>query len=183
MSNMNGRTTKKLYDLLMERDGGYCNFCKTPATEKQLVIDHIDNNNVNNDLYNLQLLCRRCSYIRNHRVSGDTCERYVTETEIQINRKKEPQFRKYVYGIISKDGCGKPKSLINSGAELCGISTTTAKRYLDKICSKNGLCKIFGGFVRINEEHPLFKGEIETYDGQHLVKKPTDDNSDYSQKS
>ncbi len=42
--------------------------------------------------------------------------------------------------MINKKIYVKPKELINFGAELCEISTTTAKRYLDKMCSKEGLC-------------------------------------------
>ena len=127
---------------------------------------------------NLQLLCRRCNYVKNSRGSEDTCERHIKETEIQINREKEPQFRKYVYDEIGKERYIKPKNLINSGAELCGISTTTAKRYLDKLCSKKGLCKMLGGRISFNEEHPLFKGEIKTYDGMYIHKKSGDGNSE-----
>lgn len=177
MSNMNGRERKKFYQLLTNRDGEYCNFCRTPATEKQLVIDHIDNNTTNNEMNNLKLLCRRCNYIKNSRESGDICERHVEETEIQINRKKEPQFRKYVYEEINKEGSIKPKILIHSGAELCGISTTTAKRYLDKLCSKNGLCKMLGGLISFDKDHPLFKGEIKTYDEMFVNQKSIGDNS------
>ncbi len=162
--------------MLSDRDGDHCAFCQTPATKKQLVIDHIDYNNSNNDMVNLQLLCRRCNYIRNSGKSGDTCER-PKETEIEINRKKEPQFRKFVYDTLNKRGHVKPKDLINSGAELCEISTTTVKRYLDKMCSKEGLCKRMYGVISIDEEHPLFKGEIESYDGMCRNTKPVSDNS------
>ena len=55
-----------------------------------------------------------------------------------------------------------------------GISTTTAKRYLDKMCSKEGLCTRLGGRIRFNAEHPLFKGEIERYDGMYTNIKTSD---------
>ena len=174
---MNGITRKKFYELLIERDGEHCNFCRTPVIEKQLVVDHRDNNNTNNEMNNLQLLCRRCNYIKNSRGSRDTCERHIKETEIQINRKKEPQFRKYVYEEIGKRGSIKPKDLINSGAEICEISTITAKRYLDKLCSKKGLCIILSGFVVLDENHPLFKGEIKVYDGMVVNSKIKNNNS------
>jgi hypothetical protein len=174
VSNMNGRTRKKFYELLIQRDGNQCNFCKIPATEKQLVVDHIDNNNSNNELDNLQLLCRRCNYIKDSRGPVDTCER-PRETEIQINRTKEPKFRKYVYDELGKKNGIKPKILLNSGAELCEISPTTAKRYLDKLCSKEGLCKRMYGVISFDEEHPLFKGEIPSYDGMCTNTKTGDD--------
>jgi hypothetical protein len=174
VSNMNGRDRKKFYELLIVRDDEKCNFCRILATEKQLVVDHRDNNNSNNKLDNLQLLCRRCNYIKNSRGPVDTCER-PKKTELQINRTKEPQFRKYVYGELVKKNGVKPKILINSGAELCGISPTTAKRYLDKLCSKEGLCKRMYGVISFDEEHPLVKGEISSYDGMYIAPKTGDD--------
>lgn len=165
VSNMNGRTRKKFYDLLSDRDGDHCAFCQILATKKQLVINHIDYNNSNNNMINLQLLCRRCNHIRNSGMSGDICESYRKESEIEINRKKEPKFRKYVYKTILTKGRKKPRDLINSGAEHCQISTTTAKRYLEKLCSEEGICIQLGGFVGFDENHPLMKKEIKEYDG------------------
>ena len=85
MSNMNGRTRTKFYGLLSDRDGDHCAFCRISATKKQLVIDHIDYDNSNNDMVNLQLLCRRCNHIRNSGKSGDTCESYKKESEIDVS--------------------------------------------------------------------------------------------------
>lgn len=175
MSNMNGRTRKKFYELLIDRDGNHCNFCSVSEIERQLVIDHRDNDNSNNDMTNLQLLCRRCNYVKNSRGPVDTCER-PKETEIQINRRQEPKFRKYVYGVLNERGNVKPKELIDSGAELCEISTTTVKRYLDKMCSKEGLCKNKYGRVYFDTDHPVFKGEMKSYDGMCVTPKSADEN-------
>ena len=161
---MNGRTRQKLYCILVSRSGDQCGFCKIPGSEKQLVIDHIDNDNSHNNLDNLQLLCRRCNYIKNSRRPVDSC---VSDTDdaIQINKTKEQRFRNYVYDTLNKLQQINPKKLIDSGAEYCGISPVTAKRYLDKMCSKEGLCSCKYGLIFYDQEHPLFKGEIDSYDG------------------
>jgi len=65
MSNMNGVTRKKLFPLIATRDGEYCRCCGALPDERQLVIDHKDNDNSNNNLTNLQLLCRTCNYLKN----------------------------------------------------------------------------------------------------------------------
>ena len=67
MSNMNGRTRKKLYMIIVKRDGEFCKFCGRSPPEVNLVIDHKDNDNSNNFLGNLQLTCRSCNYKKNPR--------------------------------------------------------------------------------------------------------------------
>ena len=163
MSRMNSRTSKKVHKKLAEQFGDVCNFCGRSSTEYQIIVDHRDNDNSNNDMNNLQLLCRRCNNIKNPKGTVDKC---VSEpkTELQINRSKEPQFRRHVYEEINKHQSVDPEVLINSGAELLGLSPVTTKRYLDKLCSKSGLCKKIGGKIRWDTEHPLLKGEVKQYD-------------------
>ncbi len=62
-------------------------------------------------------------------------------TELEINRTKEPQFKKYVAHRINENDSVQEKDLIYSGAEHVGISPVTAKRYLDKMCSSTGILK------------------------------------------
>jgi len=139
---MNGPTRKKLFQILVKRDGQYCKCCGGLATENTLVIDHKDNISANNDLSNLQILCRRCNYLKNPRRPVDMCvseEESPDQSELTVNRTKEPIFRKFVYHQINE---GKPipeQELINSGSEYSGISPVTAKRYLDKMCSSIGI--------------------------------------------
>ena len=66
-------------------------------------------------------------------------ESYVTE--LQVNRRKEIPFRLYVFDRLqeSKEKRLPERDLINSGAEAIRISTTTARRYLDKLCSSAGI--------------------------------------------
>ena len=172
MSNMSGQMRTKLYGIISERDSKFCNFCGTTSDKKQLVIDHRDNDNSNNDLENLQLLCRRCNYIKSSREPFDKCVKTPRKetTSLIVNRNKEPRFRRYVYGILQKKSMIKTEKLVYEGAESIELSPVTTKRYLDKMCSKEGLCKMNLGCVTWDYEHPLFKKEILEYDGMSLKK-------------
>lgn len=48
---------------LIAIDGRYCNGCNTPfeELEHKVEIDHIDDDSMNDDLSNLQLLCKKCN--------------------------------------------------------------------------------------------------------------------------
>ena len=141
---MNSRTRKKNYEFLVERDGECCKCCGMLPHEGQLIVDHRDNNSLNDDPSNLQLLCRKCNYLKNpRRESVDLC---VSEsvidgriTEIDINRRKESLFRKEVFHMINEFTVVPQNDIINSISEAIGISSVTAKRYLDKMCSGRGL--------------------------------------------
>jgi len=113
-------------------------------TERPLVIDHRDNNNRNNDLSNLQILCRSCNYLKNPRRPVDLCvseEETHDQTELEVNRQREPLFRRYVLHLINEQISIPQKDLIDSGSEHVSISPVTAKRYLDKMCSSTGICQ------------------------------------------
>ena len=142
MSKMNGPTRKKFYDFLSNHNGEYCRCCGNLPTEGQLVIDHRDNNNENNSQDNLQLLCRRCNYLKNPRRPVDMCvseEESPDQSEMEVSRTKEPSFRKFVCHQISEEKSIPEQELINSGSEYSGISPVTAQRYLNKMCSKVGI--------------------------------------------
>ncbi len=163
MSNMNGLTRKKLYHLITSRDGEYCRSCGALPKERQLVIDHRDNYNSNNDPYNLQLLCRKCNYLKNPRRPLDSVSECVNEdeTEFQKGRRTEPLFIKFVMHELNELKEEFESELINSGAEEIGISPVTAKRYLNKLCSSRGILqripRVKGNVIR-------YKDEIETQD-------------------
>ena len=120
MSNMNSRDRKAVYNYLARTHGEMCNLCKIDGNSKTLVVDHIDNNNSNNHPENVQLLCRRCNYKKNPRISEreplDNCEsvcppiHYISfihhENEIERSKKKEPLFRKYVIEKIESNRVG-----------------------------------------------------------------------------
>jgi len=66
-------------------------------------------------------------------------ESQYSMTELEINKTKEPQFKKYVAQCINENGSVQEKDLINSSAEVLSLSSMTTKRYLDKICSSEGI--------------------------------------------
>ena len=142
MSKMNGPTRKKKYSFVSARDGEYCKSCEALSSERELVLDHKDNNNSNNALENLQLLCRKCNYLKNPRGPVDMC---VSESasqipsELEVNRTKEPQFKSNIARYINEKEFWEEKDLINSCAEKLGLSPVTIKRYLDKVCSSEGI--------------------------------------------
>ena len=145
MSNMNSRQRHKAYSYLKKRFGAYCRGCQALESERELVIDHRDNNNFNNHSNNWQLLCRSCNYIKNPRlverpldVCGGGCDSLDRETEITINREKEPKFREYVELRVGEEKQVPQQDLINGGAEYCGCSIKTTARWLAKMTSSQG---------------------------------------------
>lgn len=139
MSNMNKRTRDKLYPIIVTRDGEYCRCCGKLPHEGQLVLDHRDNNNTNNTHTNLQILCKSCNYLKNSRKEPlDLCVKEDNNSCISINRKKEPQFKEFLFGEIERKDAVKLKNIINLGAAAVDISPVTAKRYLDKLTVEGG---------------------------------------------
>lgn len=148
MSNMNKKTHDKLYPIIAKRDGECCHFCGKKPPECELVIDHKDNDNPNNELWNLQLLCRACNYKKNPRrpfVQSVSVVKKTSEDSISINSQKEPQFRNFVYAEIRERGQVLWETLVASGAEIVGISVETARKYLVKMTSEYGALQIVDG--------------------------------------
>ena len=71
-------------------------------------------------------------------VCGGVCDSLDRETEITINREKEPKFREYVEFRVREEKEVTQQDLINGGAELLGCSQKTTRRYLDKLTSSEG---------------------------------------------
>jgi len=141
---MNGITRKKLYRFISQRDGEFCRGCGALSFERQLVVDHRDNDNRNNEPTNHQLLCRKCNYLKNPRRPVDLCvsvDESPDQSELEVNRTREPIFRKFVCHEINERTSIQELELINSGSEISGISPVTAKRYLNKMCSPLGICQ------------------------------------------
>ena len=140
---MNGRTRRKLYKLIADRDGEYCKCCQALKWEKLLVLDHRDNNSFNNNPENLQILCKRCNYLKNPREPPDECvsecESSDQTSELAVNRLKEPMFKQYVATRINESGQVPEEDLVNAGAERLDLSPVTTKRYLNKLCSSDGI--------------------------------------------
>ena len=146
MSNMNSRMRKTAYPYLKNTFGPYCRGCQALESERELVIDHIDNNNKNNNPNNWQFLCRSCNYIKNPRLEEreplDVCvgvsKPLDIPSEIKINRAKEPLFRTYAEEEVKSNVHVLEQELIHSGAEKLGLSPRTTDRYLKKMYSSIG---------------------------------------------
>ena len=155
MSKMNGPTRKKLFQEMVEDEGEYCKMCGMSSNERQLVIDHKDNNNSNNSRENRQFLCRPCNYKKNPRRPVDECvsEKEVPDrpSELKHSMINKPKFRKLTYHELGESPQIPEKELLNSASEILDISQVTAKRYLDGMCSNAGLLerKIVGRVVII----------------------------------
>ena len=73
MARMNKRNRDKTLAWFRTRTGYYnkstgsylCQECGAPFPEKQICVDHRDNDNTNNHRRNLQPLCRSCNTIKN----------------------------------------------------------------------------------------------------------------------
>ena len=144
LSVMNKRDRDKFYRILAERDGEVCNICKTPASKKQLIVDHKNNNKRDNRLENLQLLCRKCNYLKNPRkkpvdfVCVSVCEERAPPPEMQANRRMEPLFRQWLFKKWMVNKSIRKDEAITAGAEHIGASTETTRRYVAKMTSSEG---------------------------------------------
>ena len=151
MARLNSRERKKSYERLKARDGERCNICKRFGSHNTLVVDHRDNNPDNNDLLNLQLLCRSHNYLKNPRGSKakivldsrDLAQPKITSAEFLKNTKSEPLFCHWIDKTLRKEHRILYDDAINSGAQMAGCSPVTAKRYLDKLTSSVGPCQVY----------------------------------------
>lgn len=156
---MNGIRRKKIYTELSQKYGELCQFCGKTSDIMQLVIDHKDNNNANNNPENLQLLCRRCNYIKNPRRPVDECvsENVHEEmSELQTSQTKKPLFKRFVWHEIHERVEVPEKEILDSSAEELDISQITAKRYLDAMCSSHGclekVIRVKTSIIRMKKE-------------------------------
>ena len=160
MSNMNSRDRERFYIAIAARDGEFCRGCgKLPHETKEgfLCIDHRDNNNSNNDLMNLQFMCRACNYFKNPRNPRSYEERAKTP-EMKKGERMEKHFRNWLFGIVSENHKWLLEDVIDSGAEITGGSTETIKRYVRKCISEAGMYEIVEGqqsreFIQFKPEH------------------------------
>ena len=121
----------------------FCQICGTSSKERELVATSWKPPHGRTKTL---LLCTPCLSIfqiskvcASEREKQKANESYVTE--LQVNRRKEIPFRLYVFDRLqeSEEKRLPERDLINAGAEAIRISTTTTKRYLDKLCSSAGI--------------------------------------------
>jgi len=149
MSRMSAKDRAYFYPILIKRYGEHCNHCQKAPPDYRLVIDHIDNNNQNNQLENMQLLCYSCNGRKNCRGPGKkqssvcvsvraTMSTRPPSPELQKNQECEPIFRNWCNEIIQENKTLSYEELVNGGAEISNCSVDTAKKYLNKMCSITG---------------------------------------------
>ena len=145
MSNMNQRVRNKVYPMLVSRMGEQCTDCGIGLFElrelgKQpiLVIDHIDNNNSNNSLMNLKLLCRACNTKKNWSRS-DNIEPSTRNVplELALSRINKKKARKYIHGRLNSENYALVyDDLIDDLTEFLDNSQQANKNYVASMCSK-----------------------------------------------
>lgn len=157
MARLNSRQRDDLWNTVCfsgQTHGEYCRGCGVPvsksrnSTYPQGIIDHIDNDNNNNHLSNLQILCRSCNEIKNPRGFVTSMNRTGMTRAETTNERAEPQFRKWIFRIISDKSSVSFEDLQNGGAQKFGISPITAERYLNKLTSITGSLEIIEGYVQ-----------------------------------
>lgn len=146
MTNMNKKMRDYLYPLIVAKIyGEFCCECcadrwslSTSGKDDILLIDHIDNNNANNQLHNLQLLCRSCNTIKNHPRTTEPTIRNAPP-EFLAGKRNYKLANKYVTGRLfdpKEHGAIVEADLIWDIAEYVDCSDTRARAYINKMCSK-----------------------------------------------
>jgi hypothetical protein len=147
MSRMNSKKRKYWYPILVKRDGPQCAWCGVSDKVKQLIIDHIDNNNDNNpnDGSNYQLLCRRHNALKSIRAKHEhrpqQFVRPVIDTmpaTMQKNQEAEPKFVKWLKEYLKENGELEYQTCLVDGACIADCSQVTIGRYLEKHSSQYG---------------------------------------------
>jgi hypothetical protein len=149
MARKNSRNRIKDYRILAFHFGEYCRICGEKGDYYTLVIDHIDNDNANDNLQNLELLCRPCNYLKDPRKKirlkilspvcvGENMNQSGKTAEMEKNSISEPFFRRWMFCSLRRDGEIGYKILIDSGAEAAHCSQEAVRRYLYKLCSSTG---------------------------------------------
>ena len=145
MSRMSKELHDKLYPILIKNNGAYCALChklESETKEKLLVIDHRNNDNSDNRLENLQLLCRSCNFIKNPEDEITELSESETDLALKKNEVMEKEFRRWIYGHVLEMGKVLLKDAIYGGAEIVGGSPATTTRYIKKMTSIAGMYEI-----------------------------------------
>ena len=146
MSNMNDRQRKTLTPLILIHQGGYfCGGCKKEPEEliqigvlPKLYIDHIDNDNSNNKLENLQFLCVSCNTKKNHPRADQPKTSTNVDPVFTTSKLNMSRAREYVMGLMIDPKGSRPEyqELIDDMAEFLDNSQQACKSYLAKMTSK-----------------------------------------------
>ncbi len=140
--------------LIAARDTETCFIGGEEGKSATLVLDHWDNNNSNNSLGNLHLLCKSMNSIKNgrgpdhrHKLRSSlyVCEKaggevhqelVIRHAEFKKNLTAEPAFKHWLFEMVVKNGRVPIEEVLNSGAAVAHCSQETIRRYLAKETSK-----------------------------------------------
>lgn len=163
MSRMSGPKRKKVYGMLVCRDGEKCFIGHEPGDFNSLIVDHWDGNNSNNRSRNLHLLCRAMNSIKNPR--GSIHKRNEILSSVSVNRpvidgvirpqmvrvqsmemlknlQSEALFRHWFFSQIVHCIELDLDEVVTCAAEYIPCSVTSVNRYIDKVSCKLGLYQI-----------------------------------------
>jgi len=149
MGNMNKHTHDILYPQVIKHQGAeICNNHDCPNHKKkswifggkklELVIDHIDNNNSNNSLENLQLICRSCNTKKNHPRTTEPTTRNAPP-EFIAGKKNIKKFTKYIYGRLEEpeaNGAVNYKDVVDDASNFIECTQQSVRNYIEKLKSK-----------------------------------------------
>ena len=153
MTRLNSLQRKKIYKLLVDRDGEKCNHCdRNHPKVKKLVIDRIENQGDYSDIIRLQLLCFRCNYLKNPRKQeriplDESKSVYVSPenmdldhmTSIDINKQKQPRALPYLEQRLDDSPNGVDYGdMVQSLSIKLSSSPITADRYVKPYCCSVG---------------------------------------------
>jgi hypothetical protein len=147
MANMNKRIHDIVYPKLADTFGETCRGCNKDkfalvvlGMKPELMIDHIDNNNGNNSLHNLQLLCRSCNtkknWSRNNNIEPNLRN---APLELQISKTNKTKVFNYIIGELEKPENNNRlyyDELLDDLSCFLGNSQQANKNYLKAMCSK-----------------------------------------------
>lgn len=185
ISRLNSRELLMIRKFLISRDGHKCNVCGRPGTATKLIVDHVDNDHLNNEKSNLQLCCQSCNIKKNPpycakkdvdfshthlltNTNSTDLELKPQSIEMYKNMKAEPAFRKWLEKEMRRYLKIEMEEIINSGAEISEVSTYTIRNnYLKKLCSNEGPYEfeVIDGvkYIRWKESKFPFKNEIKKW--------------------
>ncbi len=133
-----------------------CAVCGIQREKKFFDIHHLNKNTRHNNYDNLIIVCNLYTDTNCHKKLHDGGEnenkRKKDQTKdirinvnyndgtvpMQVNDLAEMPYRNWLYAVLKKRGKYLWKECINSGAEVCGISVTTTRKYLNKLTSEFG---------------------------------------------
>lgn len=163
ISRLNSRELKQIKSFLISKYGCVCQIDKKEYLPGKLIVDHIDNNPLNNIESNLQLLCQSCNIKKNppYRENFRDVDNFsLRETEsvdereggyennhtaFSINSypvwkrlKSEPMFRNWLDGNMQVRLTMPVDQVVNDGANIADCSTKTTWTYLNKLIYDTG---------------------------------------------